>query len=535
MTRPGFRRLVGITLALSLYAPGASGARAAPRGVLADSVAAIAGSLLHRADVGILAVSLDRGDTLVAYGESRRLIPGSNAKLFTNGAFLVQFGTEYRRATTVDARGKASLKDKGRRVRLNGDLVLRGSGMPDVTQILSPGSRGLLDSLAYLLHEGGLERFEGTLWIDGSLFAAEPYAPGWAMEDYVYAYGAPVNAILANGNAATVIATSTGKGDEVTLALDPPEAPLRVRGRVDVVASGAGRLDVSRAFGSRVVDVWGTVPRGGITKKQVAVPDPDSTAGLYLLGAMRRAGIEVKGEVRVLPPRESSEWTRLAPLARKEEAAGAAFTPDPKRWGTVKKDTASPVVSLLSPPAAQMVSAVNELSLNGETEALLRNLVDGTGKERVPALSRLYEVVARSGVDTLDLSLVDGSGLSPMDLVTPRAVVTWLTWLDRDPKVGPAFREGLAGPGLLGTLKNRFGGAEGGVMIRGKTGTLTNVSALSGYVTTESGERIVFSSIANGNRGSVAPARDFEDRFVRLLSRYRPERLPVRRPGTIPR
>ena len=85
--------------------------------------------------------------------------------------------------------------------------------MPDVTQILSPGSRGLLDSLAYLLHQGGLERFEGTIWVDGSLFATEPYAPGWAMEDYVYAYGAPVNAVLANGNAATVVATSTGKGD----------------------------------------------------------------------------------------------------------------------------------------------------------------------------------------------------------------------------------------------------------------------------------------------------------------------------------
>ncbi|HTK70168.1 MAG TPA: D-alanyl-D-alanine carboxypeptidase [Candidatus Eisenbacteria bacterium] len=535
MTRPGFRRLVAAGLALALSVPAMAGAKAAPRGVLADSVIAIGGSLLHRADIGILAVSLDKGDTLVAYSEGRRLIPGSNAKLFTNGAFLVQFGTDYRRATSIDARGKASLKDSGRRVRLDGDLILRGSGMPDVTQILSPGSRGLLDSLAYLLHDGGLERFEGTVWVDGSLFAAEPYAPGWAMEDYVYAYGAPVNAILANGNAATVVATSTGKGDEVTLELDPPEAPLRVRGKVDVVASGSGRLDVSRAFGSRVVEVWGTVPRGGVTKKQVAIPDPDSTAGLYLLGALRRAGIEVKASVRVLPSPGSPEWARLAPLARKDLSMSTAFTPDAGRWKGVSKDAATPVVSLLSPPAAQMVSAVNELSLNGETEALLRNLVDGTGKERVPALSRLYEIVGRSGVDTLDLSLVDGSGLSPMDLVTPRAVVTWLTWLDREPKVGPAFRDGLAGPGLLGTLKNRFGGAEGGVHIRGKTGTLTNVSALSGYVTTESGERIVFSSIANGNRGTVAPARDFEDRFVRLLSRYKREMVPARRPGSIPR
>jgi D-alanyl-D-alanine carboxypeptidase len=142
LTRPGFRRLVAIGLALALSTPAMAGAKAAPRGVLADSVMAIGGSLLHRADIGILAVSLDKGDTLVAYSESRRLIPGSNAKLFTNGAFLVRFGTDYRRATTIDARGKTSLKDSGRRVRLDGDLVLRGSGMPDVTQILSPGSRG---------------------------------------------------------------------------------------------------------------------------------------------------------------------------------------------------------------------------------------------------------------------------------------------------------------------------------------------------------------------------------------------------------
>ena len=535
MTRPGFRRLVAIALALALSAPATVRAQAAPRGVLADSVAAIAGSLLHRADVGILAVSLDRGDTLVACGESRRLIPGSNAKLFTNGAFLVRFGTEYRRATTMDARGKTSLKDSGRRVRLDGDLVLRGSGMPDVAQILSPGSRGLLDSLAYLLREGGLERFEGTLWVDGSLFATEPYAPGWAMEDYVYAYGAPVNAILANGNAATVIATSTGKGDEVTLALDPPEAPLRVRGRVDVVASGAGRLDVGRPFGSRVVDVWGTVPRGGTTKKQVAVPDPDSTAGLYLVGAMRRAGIEVKGGVRVLPPPGGSDPKDIAILRRDVDKPVPPGKDDAPPWSHVQKDRTWPVCALLSPPAAQMVGAVNELSLNGETEALLRNLVDGPGKQRLPALSRLYEIVARSGVDTLDLSLVDGSGLSPMDLVTPRAVVTWLTWLDRDPQVGPAFREGLATPGSIGTLRNRFGGGDGSIAIRGKTGTLTNVSALSGYLTAESGERIVFASITNGNRGSVAAARDFEDRFVRLLSRYRPEPAPSRRPGSIPR
>ncbi len=537
-TRPGFRRLA-LALAFAAIAPTPAGADAAPRGVLADSVRAIAGSLLHRADVGLLAISLDKGDTLVAYGESRRLIPGSNAKLFTNGAFLVRFGVDYRRATVVDARGKVSRSDGGRKVRLKGDLVLRGSGMPDVTQILSPGSRGLLDSLAYLLRESGLQRFEGTLWVDGSIFAPEPYAPGWALDDFVYAYGAPVNGILANGNAATVVATSTGKGDEVALTLDPPETPLEVRGTIDVVDSSAtGRLDVRRAPGTRVVDVWGTVPRGRASRKQVAVPDPDSTAGLFLLGAMRRAGMEVKAGVRVLPPVGAPGAAKaVAALQRSPggEGGGPSIPPDASRWSSVRKDGARPVASLLSPPAAELVGAVNELSLNGETEALLRNLDPNQPKRRDRGLQELYGILARAGVDTLDLSLVDGSGLSPLDLVTPRSVVTWLTWLDREPRIGPAFRDRLAGPGIPGTLKNRFGGGDGGIAIRGKTGTLTNVSALSGYLTAESGERIAFSSITNGNRGSVAPARDFEERLVRLLSRHRPQPAPSRRPGSIPR
>jgi D-alanyl-D-alanine carboxypeptidase/D-alanyl-D-alanine-endopeptidase (penicillin-binding protein 4) len=291
---------------------------------------------------------------------------------------------------------------------------------------------------------------------------------------------------------------------------------------------------VRRAPGARTVEVWGTVPRGRTTRKQVAVPDADSTAGLFLLGAMRRAGIEVKAGVRVLPPAGAPEVKALAALER-PSGDGEGTPLDANRWSGVRQDGARPVASLLSPPAAELVGAVNELSLNGETEALLRNLDPGQPKRRDRGLQELYGILAGAGVDTLDLSLVDGSGLSPLDLVTPRSVVAWLTWLDHEPKIGPAFRDRLAGPGIPGTLKNRFGGADGGVAIRGKTGTLTNVSALSGYLTAESGERIAFSSITNGNRGSVAPARDFEERLVRLLSRYRPEPAPSRRPGSIPR
>jgi D-alanyl-D-alanine carboxypeptidase/D-alanyl-D-alanine-endopeptidase (penicillin-binding protein 4) len=477
---------------------------------------------MRQSEIALLACSLDRPDTLASLHAAARMIPGSNAKLFTTGSFLRRYGPSYRRNTVVVARGRASGRRGGTEVQFKGDLALRASGMPDVYQLLSPGSRGLLDSLAYLLRQGGLAKFEGILWIDGSVFAPESYGPGWAHDDFSHAYGAAVNAVLANGNAATLIATATPRG--VELALDPPEVPLVLRGRPTLGEPGATpRLDFRRAPGTRVLEVFGVVPRGGMVKKQVAVPDPDSTAGLMFLGAMRRAGIQVEAQTRILSREGASTESRGKGLSGIPESAfdSAAGLGTPG-WASVGRERMISVLTLASPTAAEVAGIVNAWSLNPEAEALLRLLDPApTGKSRERGLAELARIVSEAGVDTFDLSLVDGSGLSPMDLVTARAVVTWLTALDRDPNLGRAFREGLARPGGSGTLKNRFAALDSSAAFRGKTGTLTNVSALSGFLTAAGGERVVFSMLTNGNRSSVAAARDAEERLVAVLARMR--------------
>ena len=533
--RPAFFPALFLSLAALAAAVPACGAPSRAYGFLSDSVAFLGSGSLRQSEISVLACSLEGGDTLVALHSAARMIPGSNAKLFTTGSFLRKYGTDYRRETVVVARGRAS-GGKGRSVQFKGDLVLRASGMPDVYQLIAPGSRGLLDSLAYLLRQSGLAKFEGILWIDGSVFAPEPYGPGWAHDDFSYSYGAAVNAVLANGNAATLIATATPEG--VTLALDPPEVPLVLRGHPTIgEANAAPRLDFRRAPGSRVLEVFGVVPRGGTIKRQVAVPDPDSTAALVFLGALRRAGIEVDAETRVLSRNGASSEHRAQGLLGAPEStfdsAAALGTPG---WASVDRERTVAVLALNSPPAAVVVGIVNAWSLNAEAEALLRLLDPApTGKSRERGLAELMRIVAESGVDTLDLSLVDGSGLSPLDLVTSRAIVTWLTAIDRDPALGPAFREGLARPGGYGTLKTRFAALDSTVTFRGKSGTLTNVSALSGYVTAASGERVVFSMITNGNRSSVAGARDAEERLVTVLGRRRAAVGPVPPPIGIPR
>ena len=514
--RPGF--IIGALLVACLDLTGAPSAASHPRGLgqLPDSVRTALAGVLGRGETGLLAVSLDRGDTLVALNPALRLIPGSAAKLLTTSAFLRQFGVAARCTTYVAARGQAKQNEKGR-VRLKGDLYLRGSGAPDVTQLLSPGSRGLLDSVAFLLHANGLERFEGTLWIDGTLFAAESYAASWALEDIPHAYGAPVNAILANGNAATLVATVGPRG--VSLALEPPEVPITLDARVGMAAAGQpGWLEVDRRPFDARLRVRGQVPPDGTVKKQISVPDPDSAAGLMLLGAMRRAGTEIKNaRVRVVPHAGQATGRDVeGPLV----VAGAAGTP--AGWREVKKDRRAIVLAHQSPPAAEMAGVVNAVSLNAEAEALLRLLDPApTEKHRDAGLRESRRLAAEAGVDTLDLSLVDGSGLSPQNLLTARAVVRWLWSHDQDSTLAGPFRDRLATPGALGTLKNRFPGLDPRRDLRAKTGSLTNVSALAGYLRTFEGERIAFAMITNGNRGSIAAARQAEEEVVGVLSRYK--------------
>jgi D-alanyl-D-alanine carboxypeptidase/D-alanyl-D-alanine-endopeptidase (penicillin-binding protein 4) len=92
----------------------------------------------------------------------------------------------------------------------------------------------------------------------------------------------------------------------------------------------------------------------------------------------------------------------------------------------------------------------------------------------------------------------DGSGLSRHDLITPSAVVTLYTYMSKQSPNAQAWRDSLTIGGVDGTLANRFKGTAAAGNIRGKTGTIDQVSALSGYMATAGGEPVVLSILVNG-------------------------------------
>jgi D-alanyl-D-alanine carboxypeptidase/D-alanyl-D-alanine-endopeptidase (penicillin-binding protein 4) len=125
-------------------------------------------------------------------------------------------------------------------------------------------------------------------------------------------------------------------------------------------------------------------------------------------------------------------------------------------------------------------------------------------------------LVETVGVDSLDLRLRDGSGLSAQNVLTPRAIVQVLGHARSSPW-GEGFQAALAEPGEAETtLSARLQGLQGRLF--GKTGTLTNVASLSGYATRPDGRTVLFSILTNGSGLPGSRVQAGIDQVVRLLA-----------------
>jgi D-alanyl-D-alanine carboxypeptidase/D-alanyl-D-alanine-endopeptidase (penicillin-binding protein 4) len=126
------------------------------------------------------------------------------------------------------------------------------------------------------------------------------------------------------------------------------------------------------------------------------------------------------------------------------------------------------------------------------------------------------QFLVNAGVDPGDFLFYDGSGLSPDDLITPRAATTLLVYAARQPW-GELYKSTLPIGGVDGSLDGRFMGALKGKVFA-KTGTLSEVNALSGYVKTASGKTLAFSILCNDRQPTGDAARVALDRIVEMIA-----------------
>ncbi|SDP43020.1 D-alanyl-D-alanine carboxypeptidase / D-alanyl-D-alanine-endopeptidase (penicillin-binding protein 4) [Actinopolyspora xinjiangensis] len=475
--------LVGFTVLLAV--PGAASPVGSTRSSLrADLDRILSDSRLEGASVGV--VVRDPATDRILYRRSphRRLVPASNAKLFTSVAALEALGPDFRFRTGVLTTGMR------RGGVLLGDLYLRGGGDPTM---LASDYRRLADRIA----DAGIRVVRGDVLADDSHFDDRGLANGWMAIDEPYYYAAPVSALTVAPNtdydagSVVVRVRPTRRGQPVRVSSHPETDAVEIVNRARTLAPGAtARLSVRRAHGTDRVIVSGGVPAGSGTRRVFSsVPDPTA----YALDVFRRALVE-RGITF--------------------EGVGEAVTPERARV----------LAEHRSMPLRRMLVPFLKLSNNGHAEALVKamgRVVRGEGNWQA-GLRVVRNRMAALGIEPGDYRLVDGSGLSTLDSLAPAQLAELLdvarerpwfeTWKRALPLAGASDR--MTG----GTLRGRMRGTPAEGNVSAKTGSMTGVSALSGYVRTRTDRQLVFSVVFNGFL--AAPPREVQDAVVVRLARH---------------
>jgi serine-type D-Ala-D-Ala carboxypeptidase/endopeptidase (penicillin-binding protein 4) len=440
---------------------------------------------------GVRVDSLDHpGEPLFQLNADHLFVPASNMKLLTVAAAAARLGWDHTFVTTV--RATTPLGPDG---IIRGDLVVRGTGDPTIGN--RPTSSGSVTALADALWQRGIRRVEGRIVGDDTAFVREPLGEGWAWDDLPFGYSAPVGALIYNENTAQLTITAgPSAGTAASVALVDVDAGLRVFPHVTTGPAGSTlSLNVTRALASNVVEVSGTIPADhGQVVQHVAVPDPT----LYFASALRTA-LVARGVV----------------VAR--AAADGATAPA----GPLPAD--APILATLTSPTLDVIGArLLKVSQNLYAETFLRVLDSAPQRPGSVAAGEtvLRQVLAGWGIAPSAVASSDGSGLSRYDLVTPSAFVQVLTAMARHPQLSAKWMAALPIAGADGTLQHRLSGTPGEGRVRAKTGSLSGVRALSGYVETTAGEHLVFSILANNYADPVTSddiEKAIDNAVVRLV------------------
>jgi D-alanyl-D-alanine carboxypeptidase/D-alanyl-D-alanine-endopeptidase (penicillin-binding protein 4) len=411
-----------------------------------------------------MVVSLTRGDTLYAENAGEEMQPASTMKLFTSAIALERFGPNYQFST--DALRDGPVGPDG---TVNGNIYIRGDGDPALSgKFLTGGPSAPMNRLADMVVQQGIKHVTGSVIGDASAFDDQKIPDGWLTRYLQASYAARVSALSLNENLIAVSVSPTSPGQPANVALEPSTSAIPLVANVRTVAGGGARLGF-RKLGNGTIQANGSIgSRTGTRKYVYIVEDPASFTTGAFLNALISRGIKVDG------------GTRLG----KSPA------------------TAVKVASLRSPPLASMIAAMNRESINHYAELLFRNAARGPKRDVVGSVQSASTVLdqffaTKVGADTTRLVFADGSGLSILDRVTPRAQVQLLGYAHRA-SWGPWLHSSLPVAGDSELLKRRMRNTPAEGNLHAKTGTTNDVIALAGYVTAENGEVLAFSFLYNG-------------------------------------
>lgn len=474
---------------------------------------------------GVLVVDKKTGKTLYETNADRLFTPASNTKLYTTVAAMSLLGPDFRYRTTVETAGNITADGK-----LIGNIVLVGRGDTTMSGAVYPYNLKLerqtphlkvLSDLADQVAKAGVKEIEGDVIGDDSYFAFERFGEGWAADDLMWGYGAPISALTVNENVVYLsVLPGAVEGEKAQLKFDPDVNYFEVENNIKTVDAGSKRdISIDREPNSRKVYLWGAIPLGDKGQNEaLAVDDPADFASLAFKQMLEQRGIRVKGNNTVAHLRRSA-----LPLTSTDNGVAygggtSVVPPSPARMVLATRD---------SVPLWQDVRLILKISQNLHAEITYRTLSAKPGTTGTAELSSeaMKNFLLGIGVKPEEFAIYDGSGLSRMNLITPRATVKLLQFASQQSWF-PQFKDGLPVAGVDGTLANRMKGTPAEAHVFAKTGTLGGTNALGGFISTLEGRDLIFSAMGNHHKLRTKGGEAILDRIVQTIVDDRPAPEP---------
>lgn len=413
-------------------------------------------------------VDIRSGKELYSRHADLLLRPASNAKLVTTAAAVLGMNEHFRFRTRLFA------VDSSART-----LLCPGAADPLLTS-------QDIQKLAEIAQQNGVRHID-TLLLDTSLLDEQFYGAGWMWDDESDPFMPYLGSFAVDGNTVLLRMKAPAQyGKSIEVEVFPSSSLLHVENHA---ASGRhDRLSIRKLPRSNHIIIEGSLRAGRRTAKKLSLWRPEDVFADLLLNAFRGLGVDADSTVIAF----SSVDEPVRQLAE------------------------------VSHPLEAVLEEANKDSDNLCAEALLRALALRRQSREISAedgLKEIDRILRHAGISTEGIALRDGSGISFYNLITPRA----LSGLLRQMALGRYFdryASTLAEAGSDGTLARRMRHMRKGAFFRGKTGTVSGVSALSGYAQAPGGRLLAVVILMQNFNGRPRPYREVQDAIVEHCITY---------------
>ncbi len=424
--------------------------------------------------MGIHVFSFKANEPFFSFNEDSHLKPASNVKLVTTLAALKHLGPQYTFKTKVYVDGL--IKNK----ILFGNLYIKGFGDPKLVS-------EQLWILVNDLKREGFNEVQGNLVLDETFFDSIRTVRNGSSHR---AYDAPLGALSVNFNTTTIYVRPANRvGLKATVIVDPSNDYVRVinkskTGRKDSLQN----IEVDRMPGkvNDTIVVTGNIPFDHPEKRFYRnITHPLPYAASFFRRFLKEQGIVIKG----------GNQFRSVPEGARE------------------------ILVHESQPLRLIISDLNKISNNFVAEQILKTMAAEI--KGVPGTTEKGLEILRDLLKELDVKnhyqLVNGSGLSPENILSAAQLVEVLKYGYKNFNVFPEYVASMGIVGIDGTVGSRLQETVAQGKVRVKTGSLTNVSALSGYLNTKGNETMAFSMIMNDFQDRTFMMQGLQDKILLML------------------